>query len=181
LFEVSSKAHEEFVAPKFRIEHHCWEEKMPEDPSKNIGQYKIAGGEMNEYEFQQNQEEFAKQQDNAPENLIPGTPPGEEIPDAVDASERVTPPRATTRKRTTKKAGSKKATKTTKKAAAKKSAAKKRPTTKKSAKKATKKSASRKSTKKSGAKRGSTKKRGAATKKAAKRRSASGKKRASKK
>jgi hypothetical protein len=51
------------------------EEEMPKDPANNIDRYKIDGGELNEYEFQSNQEEFSEPPSETPENLIPGTPP----------------------------------------------------------------------------------------------------------
>ena len=47
---------------------------MPKDATKNIDRYKIKGGQLNEFDFQKNQEEFAEA--SKPEgNLIPGTPP----------------------------------------------------------------------------------------------------------
>jgi hypothetical protein len=48
---------------------------MPKDPTKNIDRYKIKGGQLNEFDFQQSQEEFAAQQQQDGANLIPGTPP----------------------------------------------------------------------------------------------------------
>ena len=33
---------------------------MPKDATKNIDRYKIRGGQLNEFDFQQNQEEFAE-------------------------------------------------------------------------------------------------------------------------
>ena len=47
---------------------------MPKDATKNVDRYKIKGGQLNEFDFQKNQEEFAEA--SKPEgNLIPGTPP----------------------------------------------------------------------------------------------------------
>ena len=48
---------------------------MPKDATKNIDRYKIRGGQLNEFDFHQNQEEFAEQQTARAANLIPGTPP----------------------------------------------------------------------------------------------------------
>ena len=47
---------------------------MPKDPKKNVDRYKVRGGDLNEYDFHQNQEEFAEQQTRGA-NMIPGTPP----------------------------------------------------------------------------------------------------------
>jgi len=57
---------------------------MPNDPTKNIAQYKIAGGELNEYEFQQNQEEIAEQHQQDLENIIPGTSPEKQVPQVIE-------------------------------------------------------------------------------------------------
>jgi hypothetical protein len=80
---------------------------MPKDPTKNVDRYKVRGGDINEFEYEQKQEAFAEQKNKAATNLIPGTPPEEKaqrFPAAVAS-------KAT--KTTTKKA----ATKATKKAA----------------------------------------------------------------
>ncbi|HEX4947894.1 MAG TPA: hypothetical protein VFZ34_14575 [Blastocatellia bacterium] len=45
---------------------------MPKDPSKNIDQYKIRGGHLNSFEFQQNQNAFAH---NKAEQEPPWTTP----------------------------------------------------------------------------------------------------------
>ena len=50
---------------------------MPKDASKNVDRYKIRGGQLNEFDFHQNQEEFTEQQRTRATNLIPGTPPEE--------------------------------------------------------------------------------------------------------
>lgn len=34
---------------------------MPKDPKKNIDRFKVRGGEINEYDFEQNQEELAEE------------------------------------------------------------------------------------------------------------------------
>jgi hypothetical protein len=48
---------------------------MPKDATKNVDRYKIRGGQLNEFDFHQNQEEFAEQPKTQAVNLIPGTPP----------------------------------------------------------------------------------------------------------
>jgi hypothetical protein len=48
---------------------------MPKDATKNVDRYKIRGGQLNEFDFHQNQEEFAGQPKAQATNLIPGTPP----------------------------------------------------------------------------------------------------------
>ncbi|HET9789446.1 MAG TPA: hypothetical protein VFP47_20090, partial [Pyrinomonadaceae bacterium] len=48
---------------------------MPKDATKNIDRYKIRGGQLNEFDFQQNQEQFAEQPSTRGTSLIPGTPP----------------------------------------------------------------------------------------------------------
>ena len=35
---------------------------MPKDATKNVDRYKIRGGQLNEFDFDQNQEGYAKQQ-----------------------------------------------------------------------------------------------------------------------
>ena len=47
---------------------------MPKDPKKNVDRYKIAGGDLNEFEFHQNQAALAEQAEQQG-NLIPGPPP----------------------------------------------------------------------------------------------------------
>jgi hypothetical protein len=34
---------------------------MPKDPKKNVDRFKVRGGEINEYDFAQNQEKFAEE------------------------------------------------------------------------------------------------------------------------
>ena len=86
---------------------------MPKDATKNIDRYKIRGGELNEFDFHQNQEDYAQQQqEGQASNLIPGTPP--EARTAVKAIKANKAKKATKATKTTK------ATKSTKKAAKKK-------------------------------------------------------------
>lgn len=129
---------------------------MPKDPAENINRYKIRGGQVNEYETQQNEGELERQDDDT-ERQAPGVPaeglqgaaePGlpqnvakriQLIQEAVRAKvkkqkkQSATP--AATRKAAAKKTPAKKTAARkapAKKAAAKKSAAK---TTRKAAKK----------------------------------------------
>ncbi|HJP93615.1 MAG TPA: hypothetical protein VJ875_16775 [Pyrinomonadaceae bacterium] len=48
---------------------------MPKDRTKNVDRYKIRGGELNEFDFHENQEELAEKPQKPGANLIPGTPP----------------------------------------------------------------------------------------------------------
>jgi hypothetical protein len=48
---------------------------MPKDPSKNVDRYKIRGGTLNEFEFDENQEAYEEQKSKRGAKLIPGTPP----------------------------------------------------------------------------------------------------------
>jgi len=73
---------------------------MPKDRTKNVDRYKIRGGELNEFNFHENQEELAEKPQKRGANLIPGVPP-EQKP---------------AKKTATKSAKSKTATKTTKSA-----------------------------------------------------------------
>lgn len=95
---------------------------MPKDASKNIDRYKVQGGQLNEFEYAENQKALAGEKAKSSANLIPGTPPeeaGEGLRPAVKARE-------TKATKSTKKTGSS-STKgaTAKKLAARKAAAKK--------------------------------------------------------
>ena len=81
---------------------------MPKDATKNVDRYKIKGGQLNEFDFHQNQEEFSEQQTAQAVNLIPGTPP--EAKKALKSTKKKAV-RATKATKVTKAA---KATKTTK-------------------------------------------------------------------
>jgi hypothetical protein len=61
---------------------------MPKDATKNVDRYKVRGGELNEFDFHQNQGEFAEQQRATAGNLIPGTPP--EARKAAQATSKAT-------------------------------------------------------------------------------------------
>ena len=114
---------------------------MPKDATKNIDRYKIRGGQLNEFDFHRNQEEFAAQENTEASNLIPGTPP--EV-----RAKRLQPAAKKTQKQSTKKpAKATKAAKATTKKSAKPKKAAKTTKTKKSTK-ATKGTKSTKTTKK---------------------------------
>ena len=112
---------------------------MPKDATKNIDRYKIRGGQLNEFDFHQNQEQFAEQPSTRGTNLIPGTPPEERAeglrPVVTKAAAKKSAKKAAKPTKTTKAAKRSKATKakntapmrgaTAKKLAAKKAAKKK--------------------------------------------------------
>ena len=85
---------------------------MPKDATKNIDRYKIRGGQLNEFDFHQNQEDLAEKQQTQASNLIPGTPP-EEKAERLKRIIRQTQKPA--KKRATKATKGTKATKSTKK------------------------------------------------------------------
>jgi hypothetical protein len=39
---------------------------MPKDATKNVDRYKVRGGQINEFDFHRNQEQFAEQKDKSP-------------------------------------------------------------------------------------------------------------------
>lgn len=158
---------------------------MPKDPTKNIARYKIAGGEMNEFEFQQNQEQLAEQRSSDLENLIPGTPPEQRVEAVTERAEEVVETQANatsakpskkrpTRKATRKAASKKKAP--SKKAAAKKPAAKKPARKTRTTKKAGKKGATKPRSAKKPARQRATKKKPATKSKVTSKRKPSRKK-----
>jgi hypothetical protein len=95
---------------------------MPKDASKNIDRYKIQGGQLNEFEYAENQKDLAGKKAKGDAKLIPGTPPEE----AGDGSGPAVKARASKATKSTKKV-SNSSTKgaTAKKLAARKAAAKK--------------------------------------------------------
>jgi hypothetical protein len=97
---------------------------MPKDPTKNVDRYKVRGGELNEFDFHQNQEEFAQPQEAQAANLIPGTPPEARKPAKITKTSKAKKiSKATKAAKPTKKATKKK--KATTGASAKKLAARK--------------------------------------------------------
>lgn len=63
---------------------------MPKDATKNVGRYKVRGGELNEFDFHQNQEQFAEQPRQQASGSIPGTPPEAKTPMRVASKEKPT-------------------------------------------------------------------------------------------
>jgi hypothetical protein len=130
---------------------------MPKDISKNVARYKIAGGELNEFEFQQNQQDLAEQQKGSDEHLIPGTPPEQTVAEVVESVQKVVAKRsksagekrstkaavkrkvASKKKTTSKKTATRKQTPSKKKATASKAKTSSRKVSKKASKKASKK------------------------------------------
>jgi hypothetical protein len=116
---------------------------MPKDATKNVDRYKIRGGQLNEFDFHQNQEELAKKPAGQATNLIPGMAPEarvEGLQPVVTKARKPAKKRATKATKSTKAAKARKATKvakgtkerntprgaTAKKLAARKAAKKKR-------------------------------------------------------
>jgi hypothetical protein len=99
---------------------------MPKDATKNIDRYKIRGGQLNEFEYTQNQKAVAEKKPKGGAKLIPGTPP-EEAVDGLQPTVKATAPKSTkgTAKKAAKKTGSSTKGATAKKLAARKAAAKK--------------------------------------------------------
>jgi hypothetical protein len=91
---------------------------MPKDATKNVDRYKVRGGQINEFEYTENQKALAGKKAKTGAKLIPGTAP-EEAGDGLKPTVKAT----STAKKSTK------ATKTkgvsAKKLAARKAAAKK--------------------------------------------------------
>jgi hypothetical protein len=117
---------------------------MPKDPTKNIFQYKIRGGHLNEFEYQQNQGQVKEQHDRPwekenfdPNAALPGHDPASASPKAQakgprSGSAAAKPPSKASSKKVMKKAAKKavkKSAKTTRKSAAKKSTSRKGRTT----------------------------------------------------
>ena len=116
---------------------------MPKDPTKNIFQYKIRGGHLNEFEFQQNQGEVTEQKDrpwekqNFDPNAKTPEPAVKPEPKSIKkaAAKQAKPATASTRKQPAKavkkatKKAVKKSAKTIRKSAAKKSTSRKARTT----------------------------------------------------
>ena len=107
---------------------------MPKDPTKNVDRYKIRGGQLNEFEYAENQGALAGQKPKSQGNLIPGTPPEERDGREAQGTKKAAKKRATKAAKATKstasksaKGRSKKSTKTvaTRGASAKKLAARK--------------------------------------------------------
>ncbi len=95
---------------------------MPKDATKNVDRYKVRGGQLNEFEYTENQKALAGKKGKTGAKLIPGTPPeeaGEGLQPAVKATSKARKsPKATKKASPTKGVSAKKL-------AARKAAAKK--------------------------------------------------------
>jgi hypothetical protein len=103
---------------------------MPKDATKNVDRYKVRGGQLNEFEYAQNQKAVAEKKPKGDAKLIPGTPPeeaGEGFQPTVKATAAKTKKGTSTKttKATAKKAAKKPGSSSTKGATAKKLAARK--------------------------------------------------------
>jgi hypothetical protein len=103
---------------------------MPKDATKNVDRYKVRGGQLNEFEYAQNQKAVAEKKPKGDAKLIPGTPPeeaGEGLQPTVKATAAKTKKGTSTKttKATAKKAAKKPGSSSTKGATAKKLAARK--------------------------------------------------------
>ena len=99
---------------------------MPKDATKNVDRYKIRGGQLNEFEYTENQKALAGKKAKTGAKLIPGTPPeeaGDGLQPTVKAAAKST--KGTTKKAAKKTGGSATRGATAKKLAARKAAAKK--------------------------------------------------------
>jgi hypothetical protein len=47
---------------------------MPKDPARNVDRYKIAGGKLNEFEFQKHHAEMTEESERFPERPAKKTP-----------------------------------------------------------------------------------------------------------
>ena len=104
---------------------------MPKDATKNIDRYKIRGGQLNEFEYAENQKALAEKKPKSDAKLIPGTPP-EDAVEGLQPAVKAKASKATKGTKSTKGKATKKATKsptrgaTAKKLAARKTAARKK-------------------------------------------------------
>lgn len=100
---------------------------MPKDPTKNVDRYKVRGGQLNEFEYTENQAALAGEKPKSQAKLIPGTPPEERDGREPQVVKKAAKKRATKAAKAAKATKSKKATKTaaTRGASAKKLAARK--------------------------------------------------------
>ena len=110
---------------------------MPKDATKNIDRYKIRGGQLNEFDFHQNQEAYAEQQTTQATNLIPGTPPEERSESLRPAARKAPAKKSGANAKTAVKAtkAARKSTKTTKRTASPRGATPKKLAARKAAKK----------------------------------------------
>jgi hypothetical protein len=103
---------------------------MPKDATKNVDRYKIRGGQLNEFDFNRNQEQFAEQQTKkaTKETLFPKTTNVSTATNVTNATKAIKAAKATksskpakgaTVKLAARKTGKKAAQKTSKKPAGK--------------------------------------------------------------
>ena len=99
---------------------------MPKDATKNVDRYKVRGGQLNEFEYSENQNALGGKKSKGGGKLIPGTPP-EEAGDGLRPVVKAVKATGKARKSTkaSKKAGSTKGVSAKKLAARKAAAAKK--------------------------------------------------------
>lgn len=95
---------------------------MPKDVTKNVDRYKVRGGQLNEFEYSENQKALAGKKGKTGAKLIPGTPP-EEAGDGLRPIVKATSKTIKTTKATKKVSATKGVS--AKKLAARKAAAKK--------------------------------------------------------
>jgi hypothetical protein len=95
---------------------------MPKDATKNVDRYKVRGGQLNEFEYSENQKALAGKKGKTGAKLIPGTPP-EEVGDGLRPIIKATSKTRKTTKATKKVSATKGVS--AKKLAARKAAAKK--------------------------------------------------------
>ena len=62
---------------------------MPKDVTKNVDRYKIRGGQLNEFEYAENQKALAGNKAKDEAKVIPGTPP-EEAAEGLQATVKAT-------------------------------------------------------------------------------------------
>jgi hypothetical protein len=82
---------------------------MPKDPTKNVDRYKIRGGQLNEFDFHENQEELAEKPQKRGASVIPGTPP--ERKQAEKTATKTQATKSTKATKSAKKTGTRKAAK----------------------------------------------------------------------
>jgi hypothetical protein len=76
---------------------------MPKDATKNVDRYKVRGGQLNEFEYTENQKALAGTKGKTGAKLIPGTPPeeaGDGLRPAVKATSKATKSTKATKKPT---------------------------------------------------------------------------------
>ena len=92
---------------------------MPKDATKNVDRYKVRGGQLNEFEYTENQKALAGKKAKGGAKLIPGT-----LPEDGEATSKASKSTARKSTKATKKASSTKGA-TAKKLAARKATKKK--------------------------------------------------------